>query len=346
MLEDINCELTPLTNGRGRRGKGALNGSGGRYGYYLDFVRRLWLEISTLFWKFVIFLLLLIIMNTILRSIFVKETSLMFTSSVKGQGGGLSVEHYALSQEERAPHLFWIVTDSELTANTKYLHQLSRQGIVFENYHISEQPTSASVNRVSALISKYAHRLTADDVDGGGEGLDIDGDHSYFEAFDASGYGVETLSHFELSSFKEAVDAVAADTDSPPVLMYIVLDDAASMRSVDAEIGRIVSYLQRRESLEVWQNALLIVSSDSAPFAMLCGPRIPNKQRGIKSQTLFDVTDWQRTLLHFSGHSETEDIDGFDLWDSIIYGAESPRTEVPTQTLSNVEVVTRDAVIT
>ena len=412
-MQDINCELTPLTNnGRGRGRKCVSNGTSGRYGYYLDFVRHIWLEISTFFWKLVIFLLLLIIINTILRSIFVKETSLMFTSSVKGQSNGLSIEHYAITKEERAPHLFWIVTDLELSANTKYPHQLTKQGILLENYHISQAPTSISVNRVSALISKYAHRMTLDDVHAlsahstndneDGEDMenavDVEGDDdvddnddvneeedgvnaviisesegavddgvwsmdSYFDAFDVNGYRVETLSHFEMDSFTSTVNGIA--TDSPPLLMYIEMDDVGSLRTFDAEIGRIVSYLKRRESLEVWQNSLLIISSDSNPFSLLCGPRIPNKQRGIRSHALFDVTDWQQTLLHFSTHHQygegediesitsssssslaTNEVDGFDLWDTIIYGAQSPRTEIPKEIVENVQVVTREVVIT
>merc|ERR1711879_1118044 len=127
------------------------------------------------------------------------------------------------------------------------------------------------------------------------------------------------------------------------------MDGVDSMRSFDAEIGRILKYLKRRENLEIWQNSLLIISSDSNPFSVICGPRIPNKQRGIRSHALFDVTDWQQTLLHFSSHqqgeeggeSELNELDGFDLWNTIIYGEESPRTEVPTQRVSNKEVVTR-----
>merc|ERR1712217_1023730 len=105
--------------------------------------------------------------------------------------------------------------------------------------------------------------------------------------------------------------------DSSPLLMYIEMDDVESMRSFDAEIGRILKYLKQRENLEIWQNSLLIITSDSNPFSVICGPRIPNKQRGIRSHALFDV------------------------WDTIIYGEESPRTEVPTQRVSNKEVVTR-----
>merc|ERR1719229_1854007 len=111
------------------------------------------------------------------------------------------------------------------------------------------------------------------------------------------------------------------------------MDDVESMRSFDAEIGRILKYLKQRENLEIWQNSLLIITSDSNPFSVICGPRIPNKQRGIRSHALFDVTDWQQTLLHFSSHQQGEEededmesanewhqdkVDGFDLWDTII----------------------------
>jgi len=367
MMQDPDCELTPLTkNGRGRRRKCASSGGGGRYAYYLDFVRQIWLEISTLFWKLVIFLLLLVIVNTILRSILVKETSLMFTSSVKGQSNGLSSDRYALSAAQSPPHLFWIVTDLEVSGNTKYLHELTKQGIVLQRYHISEDPASPSINRVSALISKYSHHLTADDlalsVDDSNIGPPLDAEAlneneplnpeqerkgskaSYFRAFDAAGYRVEMLSRFDFEAFRGSVDGLSAD--SPPILMYIEMDGVGSMRSLDAEIGRIVSYLKRRESVEIWQNSLLIVSSDSNPFSVLSGPRIPNKQRGTRSKALFDVTDWQQTLLHFAIHPVDDGLDGYDLWDSIIYGADSPRTELPKygEPLDE-EVVRRDVVI-
>ena len=48
------------------------------------------------------------------------------------------------------------------------------------------------------------------------------------------------------------------------------------------------------------------------------------------SERLMYVTDWFSTLLHLAGQEENipDDVDSFNMWDSISSGAKSPRTEI------------------
>lgn len=55
------------------------------------------------------------------------------------------------------------------------------------------------------------------------------------------------------------------------------------------------------------------------------------RKKGRVSYDLIDVTDWLPTFYHIAGGDVTkikERIDGMNVWDTIAYGKESPRTEV------------------
>eukprot|EP01084_Bolivina_argentea_P087826 158592_1 len=138
-------ELTPLTEGLySNKSKykynSLLSTNSNGFNYYIHLIKYIWSQISIYFWKLLIFLLILIIINTILRSLFKKETNLIFTS-MNNDNTDILNSNYMLSNNEIPLNLIWIVTDFELqTENSNYLNTLTKQGILLENYHISIPP--------------------------------------------------------------------------------------------------------------------------------------------------------------------------------------------------------------
>lgn len=53
-------------------------------------------------------------------------------------------------------------------------------------------------------------------------------------------------------------------------------------------------------------------------------PLLP--ERGLVSHTMVHVTDWYKTIVGLAGGVAPEDTDGFDQWEAITTGAESPRS--------------------
>jgi len=136
------------------------------------------------------------------------------------------------------------------------------------------------------------------------------------------------------------------DSESNPFLIYVILDQQQSANKFDNKIEQITSYLKLKKNHDIWQNSLLVVSSDNNKnaFSLISGPRIPNKKRGIKSQALFHSVDWEPTLLHFSKliQDKEQDVDGYDLWDAIIYNKISPRTDIPA---TNIQITNNHVII-
>merc|ERR1712154_551349 len=99
-----------------------------------------------------------------------------------------------------------------------------------------------------------------------------------------------------------------------------------SMKTFDDEIENVVSYYSAKSNVDIWQNTLVVVNSDyneenAHSFALLSGPRIPSKKRGSSYSNPVYSVDWIPTLLGDADNS----MDGFDMWDSIIYNKLSPR---------------------
>ena len=75
-------------------------------------------------------------------------------------------------------------------------------------------------------------------------------------------------------------------------------------------------------------------------FAFLAGGLIPEARRGTTNNQLMHVSDWYVTFSHLAGVDPTDNwvdpdtqlvhnVDGVDLWPSIVSGTASPRT-LPT----------------
>ncbi|XP_066948195.1 arylsulfatase B-like isoform X2 [Macrobrachium rosenbergii] len=115
--------------------------------------------------------------------------------------------------------------------------------------------------------------------------------------------------------------------------------------AMDDAIGRVVTALKATGHYE---NSVIVFSSDNGAFAnngnnwplrggkstlWEGGTRAPGfihspllTKTGFKSQTLFHVTDWYATLAGLAGGTVPEGTDGFDQWEALTTGTESPRT--------------------
>ncbi|XP_060551406.1 arylsulfatase J-like [Ruditapes philippinarum] len=127
---------------------------------------------------------------------------------------------------------------------------------------------------------------------------------------------------------------------------------AGMVTCMDQGIGQIVKSLKKKG---MWNNTLLIFSSDNggkyeagaSNFPLRgekCdmwegGIRVPgfvhseliNKEMaGTVSNELMHVTDWFPTLLRAAGGTinGTKPLDGYDQWETLMYGKPGPRTEI------------------
>ena len=74
--------------------------------------------------------------------------------------------------------------------------------------------------------------------------------------------------------------------------------------------------------------------------SFVTGPRIPVSARGHKSSVLMHAVDWVPTLMHHIQDSTFKSsVDGFDLWDSIIYPTIKPNTNQRTVVPINIDIL-------
>ena len=127
------------------------------------------------------------------------------------------------------------------------------------------------------------------------------------------------------------------------------IDRLATLSALDAGVGAIVESLR---SSGLYDNSVIIFSTDNGGAV----PSLSNlplrgdkeqvyeggvrgvgwvnspllRRKGRVSERLMYVTDWFSTLLHLAGQEENipDDVDSFNMWDSISSGAKSPRTEI------------------
>jgi len=195
------------------------------------------------------------------------------------------------------------------------LNKLSSNGVLLEEYFVSPPPATPSMNRISSLMSTYDHQITNEDIN-----------VNHFEPFSSQNYQIKQLHDSTLVE-----ETAHSFSNSFPFLLYIELDNGMdpSMQTLDDEIGNVLSYYAAKSNVDVWQNTLLIVSSDyntdsdAKSFALLSGPRIPSKKRGTTYSNKVYSVDWIATICKACN---ADTMDGFDMWDSIIYNKLSPRT--------------------
>ena len=306
-------ELTPLNDQTHAYYYSSSKHHGDRFAYF----KYAWSQISEYFWKCAILLFGLLVVNIILKSIFFKQTSLMFTSTTNDNLSNFDELNVI---DGIQPNIIWIVTANHIKLNehTQFLNKLVSNSVLLEEYYVSPQPATPSMNRMSSLISKYTYKLTENDMNA----------ISCFDAFLSQKYQIKKLYDDTVTWIEDE----HSSTDSAPFLMYIQLDDEDSMKRFDDKIKQIVSYYKAKRNVDIWQNSVLIISSDynknenGKSFALLSGPRVPSKKRGTTYLNAFHSVDWTPTLLDSIG----DDVDGFDLWDSIIYNKLSPRTNIPS----------------
>ncbi|TRY92452.1 hypothetical protein DNTS_029602 [Danionella cerebrum] len=134
---------------------------------------------------------------------------------------------------------------------------------------------------------------------------------------------------------------------------------AAMLSGVDESVGEIVKEMKEKG---YYNNSVLIYSSDNGgqPLSGGCNwplrggkgsyweggvravgfvhsPRL--KRKGVESRDLIHISDWYPTLLSLAGYRESDSnhLDGHDVWHTISSGQPSPRTEI----LFNIDPVSR-----
>ncbi|XP_021336461.2 arylsulfatase I [Danio rerio] len=134
---------------------------------------------------------------------------------------------------------------------------------------------------------------------------------------------------------------------------------AAMVSGVDESVGEIVSELRERG---YYDNSVLIYSSDNGGQPLSGGCNWPLrggkgsyweggvravgfvhspllKRKGVVSHALIHISDWYPTLLSLAGYRESDSnhLDGQDVWETISSDLPCPRTEI----LFNIDPVSR-----
>uniref|UniRef100_UPI00358E78A3 uncharacterized protein isoform X4 n=1 Tax=Myxine glutinosa TaxID=7769 RepID=UPI00358E78A3 len=134
----------------------------------------------------------------------------------------------------------------------------------------------------------------------------------------------------------------------------------AMLSALDAAVANITRSLQRHG---LYNNSVIVYSSDNGgqPYSggsnwplrgrkgtnweggvrsvgFLHSPLIPVQHRGVSSNSLVHITDWLPTFARLAGAKLPSDgpiLDGYDQWDTITRGRQSPRTEI----LHNIDIL-------
>ena len=218
-------------------------------------IKYIWYKLYGYFWKFIFFLLILVIINTILRSMLRTTPNLIFASSINKDYSNNNDNNDILLQNKILPNIIWIDTDyilkNEDVENDKlYLkNKLIEQGTLFENVLNDE------INNFNELISTNDYKIYNFD---------------YKDLF-----------------FKDFQTIFENDDIEKRLFLYLSLKKQKSLIQFDQNIEEILKYLKLKRNINIWQNYLFILHSNG--LLLLSGPRNPNKFRGIKSLDPFNL---------------------------------------------------------